>query len=584
MAFSKRYPPTGPWKKIVFFLGGLAMLGANGAWAKPPYVVAPYVQTGDSGTVTPAGIPWADITHLYEAFGKVKTTSPYFSFAQPAAWSGTTGMIATAHANSTRIYLSFGGAGVSDTTWSTPTSAANLSTGVSQIMNIVTTNGFDGVDIDWEFPEQDVSTDGGQFTSLIQSLAVTLHSLTAYDGNPMGLTFYISPGAYICGVNWSAAATIVDYGIQGGYDYDITTGGTTYNGPISLPSGIDFYDCYNIDRPEDISSNISTIVSKGWNQGKTLLGCPFYIEDSANDTVYTVISGGTSISSAIGTPEMESVYTYSGANYGVDDHDAFCAKINWALSQGLPGISMWELGNAYPATGAPVSAIWNVIGGNDSCVTVATYTPTTSPTPTPSPTRTLSPTLTPSPTATGTPTNSPTSTPTIPVNTPTMTGTPTFTPVFSFTPTLTGTPTQTPLFSFTPSFSPTATPSATATASNTAVFTSTPAFTSSFTPSSLSTSTKTPLPVFGPVLFPNPYKGPGPGKISLPLTSSGTVDIGVFTTSFRKVNHLQLQGTPGQPLVLPMEDEWGHSLADGIYYVTAQAQGQRWVLKLLVIK
>ena len=397
---------------ISLFLGG-------DLWAKPPYLVMPYVQTGDSGTVTPAGIPWNDITHLNEAFGKVKATSPFASFNQPAAWST---MVATAHTNNTRVNISFGGAGTSDTTWSTATNSTNLANFESQIMGVVSANNFDGVDIDWEFPQQQVAGDGTQFMALLSDLATQLHALSGYDSQPKTLTFYISPGYYICGVDWAAAASIVDFGIQGGYDYNTAVGGATYNGPVSLPAGSLSWDCYNDTmRPMDVAGTIAKIVSKGWALNKTILGCPFYIENAANTPIYTVISGGTLVSSATGSLEMESVYSYSGTNYGVNDRDAFCSKINWAVGQmGMPGISMWELGNAYPATGAPVSAVWNVIGGNDACVTVNTPTPTNtthpSSTPTNSPTISNTPTITNSPTPsftrtftnTRTSTNSPT--------------------------------------------------------------------------------------------------------------------------------------------------------------------------------
>ncbi len=608
MPAQSRYPYQGlgfsPLKTISFLFVLLFSAGINNSWAKPPYVVMPYVQTGDSGTVTPAGVPWADITHLNEAFGKVHTTTPFATFNQPAAWST---MVSTAHTNNTRINISFGGAGTSDATWSTATNATNLANFESQILAIVSANNFDGVDIDWEFS---TATDKAQFMSLLQDLATQLHALTAYDGKPKTITFYISPGSAICGVDWATAGTVVDYGVQGGYDYNVTASGVKYNGPVSLPNaaGVSFTDCFFVQRPLDSSSNISSIVSKGFPINKVVLGCPFYIEDAGNTPLYTVLSSGTLVSSATGTLEMESVYNYGGSNYGVNDHDSFCAKINWAVGQmGMPGISMWELGNAYPTTGAPVASLWNVIGGNDACVTVWTPTPTFTTNPsltvtnTPTVTNSFTPTFTRTYTFTRTFTNTPTNTSTL---TWTGTFTPTFTPTVTWTPTLTNSPTNS--MTFTPTGSATATPtfsftssftfSSTFTTTPTASFTSTATTTSTgtFTPTLTATNSSTPTVLVSPsptssgqpVLFPNPISGPGPVKVRVHLSSTDSVDVKFLTTAFRRVNEFTSPELPPGVYDLPLEltDNWGTDLANGVYYVVVTTSSGTNVLKMLVIR
>jgi len=556
---------------------------AQSAWAKPGYIVAPYLETSSSGTITPAGIPWNDITHLYLAFGGVNTASPFATFTMPGAWST---LVSTAHSNNTRVVISFGGAGVDDNGWVTPTNATNLNTFVTQIMNIVSTNNFDGVDIDWEFPDEQTS-DGTQFTNLMEALATQLHAQNAYDGNPMSLSFYISPGSQICGVNWGTVVNYADYGIQGGYDYDVSTGGTTYNGPVSLPNtaGVSFTDCYGTQRPLDSSSNIADIVGRGWAWNKTVLGCPLYIENGGQTNVNTVIAGGTLVSAANGV-EMESVYTYGGSNYGVNDRNAFCNKINWALSKGMLGISMWQMGGAYPNTGASAS-IWNVAGGNDSCLNLptATNTPTLTftNTTTSTPTNTFTSTITNTSTQTSTPTNTITNTVTNTftpggnTNTPTNSSTPSGTFTSTFTSTITLTATNTPV--------DTNTPSSTATAS----FTSTPSFTSTstniFTATLTATATATNTPSHGyPVVYPNPVSGPTV-SVQVPLKSPGDVTIKIFTLAFRQVAvQTQSQASVGVDITVPLVDKSGISLANGLYYFVIETYGQRWVNKVLVLR
>lgn len=550
----------------------LAILPTVG-WSKPPYIVAPYVLV--SGSVAVSGIPWSDITHLNEAFGTVSSSAPFASFTQPGAWST---LVSTAHTspNNTRVCLSFGGAGVSDATWSTATNAANLSTFVTEIMNIVSTNNFDGVDIDWEFP---TTTDESQFMNLMSSLSTDLHALTAYDGNPKSLTFYISPGSQICGVDWSTIGNYVDYGIQGGYDYDVTYSGVVYNGPVSLPNaaGVSFTDCNGTQRPLDSSANIADIVGRGFSWSKVILGCPFYIENGGNSTVGTVISGGTFVTSAIGTLEMESTYSYGGSSYGVNDRDAFCAKINWALSKGMPGISMWDMDDAYPTNGSSVSAIWNVIGGNDSCLNLSTATSTSTMTATNTQTCTMTQTQT------STPTQTNTTTP--PAATSTCTST--STSVSTFTSTSTSTSTSTGLNTSTSTSTQTATPSNTQTAPNTMTATSTSTNTSVITSTSTCTVTLTPsnTPSHGdPVVYPNPATGPNT-TIQIPLQTPSEVTVKIYTLAFREVRTIDEGLLPvGIDVSVDLVDKQGIQLANGLYYFVIQAGTTRWVTKVLVLR
>jgi len=585
---------------------------SSSLWAKPPYIVAPYVQTGDSGTITPAGVPWSDITHLYEAFGNVSSTNPFASFAQPGPWAT---LVSTAHTNSTRVYISFGGAGVSDGTWSVATNGTNLNNFITQIMNVVSTNNFDGVDIDWEFP---VVGDKGQFTNLMQGLATQLHALSAYDGNPKGLTFYISPGSQICGVDWATLVSVVDYGVQGGYDYNVTAGGVVYNGPVSLPNtaGVSFTDCFGTQRPLDSSANIADIVGRGWSWSKTIMGCPLYIENGGNSSVNTVIGGGTFVSAASAV-EMESVYTYGGSNYGVNDRDAFCNKINYALSKGMPGISMWDLGKAYPTGGANVSAIWNVIGGNDACLSLATatftntatatatntstHTATNTATHTPTHTVTNTATATATHTATNTATSTITDTPSGPTNTftdtptttatststntatQTATNTPTNTCTETCTNTATRTMTNTPVDTNTPTYTPTQT--FTNTITNTPTHTPTITITFTNTPIYTETPTATNTPSTGnPVVYPNPVSGPTV-TVQVPLRRPSNVSIKIFTIAFRLVaTQTQTQQPVGVDIVVPLIDKSGVALANGLYYFVIEANNQRWIKKVLVIR
>ena len=69
-------------------------------------------------------------------------------------------------------------------------------------------------------------------------------------------------------------------------------------------------------------------------------------------------------------------------------------------------------------------------------------------------------------------------------------------------------------------------------------------------------------------------------NIRISLTAGGGVKIRVFTTAFRKVWQTDFSNEPGgnRDLVLNLP-----RLANGIYYLVIEANGKRWVLKLMVL-
>lgn len=201
---------------------------------------------------------------------------------------------------------------------------------------------------------------------------------------------------------------------------------------------------------------------------------------------------------------------------------------------------------------------------------------------TPSKTSTLSITPTFSATAvwTSTPTNSWTAT-----RTPLLTATPTATlsPTPTFTWTVTSTQTPTATFSLTPSLTVTPVPP-----------TLTPSFTFSPTRTFSPTVTLTPFrsptptatrPAGGPVLYPNPVTGPGPVRLTIPLSGNVSVKISIYTLVFRKVREESLGGViASSGIVLNLADQWGNPLANGLYYLVIEAEGNRWTEKLMVLR
>jgi hypothetical protein len=88
------------------------------------------------------------------------------------------------------------------------------------------------------------------------------------------------------------------------------------------------------------------------------------------------------------------------------------------------------------------------------------------------------------------------------------------------------------------------------------------------------------------VVYPNPA-GQGPVLLNIPLPhGAAQVKVRVFTTAFRKVYEAdQSHVPPGNfTLPLPLQDEGGRPLANGLYYLLVESPQGKTVIKLLVIR
>jgi hypothetical protein len=113
-----------------------------------------------------------------------------------------------------------------------------------------------------------------------------------------------------------------------------------------------------------------------------------------------------------------------------------------------------------------------------------------------------------------------------------------------------------------------------------------PTFTVSSTPTATQpptqTPTITPTPLLVPSLFPNPVTG---NTVNVYISFGGNVEVDVYTLAFRKVMTKPLGQQPlGITVSLALTDNWGGTLADGLYYVVVKSQGKKWVGKMLILR
>ena len=300
---------------------------------------------------------------------------------------------------------------------------------------------------------------------------------------------------------------------------------------------------------------------------------------STGTSTFTFTNTATNTATRTNTPTVTSSFT-STVTY------TFSSTLSPTVSD-TPTITLTPTDTAL-ITPTPTNSFTKTSTPSNTASSTSTATTTFSSTPTPSSTNTFSftPTVTSSNTRTSTPTTSSTST-----NTAVNTSTATFTRTSTATVTSTFTATSTFTNTNTPTFTSTRTTTATNSFTFTTTFTFTPTFT--FTKTNTPTITLTPTPPFTPtptpvgnekvIVFPNP--DPGTTVNILPPAFAGIEDIHIviFTASFRKVLDIHRTLSGGEAVVVELKDNWGHPLADGLYYVLVTVDGNRSITKLLII-
>jgi len=132
---------------------------------------------------------------------------------------------------------------------------------------------------------------------------------------------------------------------------------------------------------------------------------------------------------------------------------------------------------------------------------------------------------------------------------------------------------------------------ATWTSTETATLTpsSTPTVQATLTPTSTATNafsaTSTPAGNQDVVVYPNPVTGPTVNVLSPAYSGVSNVEVELFTTAFRRVQDEVFSDIhSGTAVKVNLTDEWGHPLADGLYYVVVIVDGKRSIGKLLVLR
>jgi chitinase len=301
---------------------------------------------------TPADkIRYQDLTTIAHSFIWPKadgTIDLYSDLLYPA-------LITRAHAAGVKVIVSIGGWGQCDGFAPMAATAAARKTFIDNVVAFMQKNGYDGIDLDWEYPTGTLQRDN--FTRLAQEFR------TAFDAvNPSWtISFVVPSGRYSeNSFNFSALHSIINW--IGCMTYDMHGSWTTHaghNAPLYAPA----------NEPEgSIDSAVRYLLDLGIARDKLLIGVPFYGRQFAANRLYGPATGGEEITyaklmTAIKPDwvrywdELARVpYYQDGARtlfITYDDTASVRHKCDYVRVQRLGGLIIWalgqdNLGNAQP--------------------------------------------------------------------------------------------------------------------------------------------------------------------------------------------------------------------------------------------
>lgn len=297
-------------------------------------------------------IDYSSLTHICHSFiypqndGSITTDS----------WFIVPELIPTAHQHGVKVLVAVGGYGYDAQFTAMAGNATARANFVNNLTNFILTHGYDGADIDWEYPG---SADKANCLALFQQLRAAF--------NAAGIELL------------TAALPATDWG--GGYDlpnvvnlldwfgvmtYDFHGSWTAHSGHVSP-----LYKSPN-DADGSVDESYTWYTSRGLPANKLCLGIAFYGYNFTSSNLWASSSGATSAAYKTIDGLLASGYTYNWDNtckvpylrdaaqtrvVCYDDTNSVKMKCDYAVQKNTLGSIIWAISHDYNGSNAPLLSI-----------------------------------------------------------------------------------------------------------------------------------------------------------------------------------------------------------------------------------
>ncbi|KAL7530693.1 hypothetical protein ACHAXR_009440, partial [Thalassiosira sp. AJA248-18] len=249
------------------------------------------------------------------------------------------GLIHLVHAAGAEIYPSLGGWTLSDPFPPMAASASARATFSQNCVDLIKEYGFDGIDIDWEYPGYEehsgTPSDRDNFKLLLNDVRAKLDELGAQTGKFYGLTAALPCGPqHIANMDIAhVASTLSELNLM---TYD-------FHGAFSPVTGTNaplYYQGWG-EQDFDVHSCVQNWLAGGGSRDKINIGLPFYGRSFGGATGLNEVHSGAD-QAAWG---IDDGYAYfaDGGLVSFDDENAICAKVQYAQEHNLGGFIIWEI-------------------------------------------------------------------------------------------------------------------------------------------------------------------------------------------------------------------------------------------------
>lgn len=247
-------------------------------------------------------------------------------------------------------------------------------------LNFILKHGFDGVDIDWEYPVSGgLSTnvyrveDKQNYTLLLKTIRAKLNEQKSRDGRNYYLTATGGTGSwYLNKIEGTKVTSCIDFIFVMAYDL---------NGPWSEYANFNAPLYNRLDFPVpggDVSNGVNAYLNAGVSASKIVLGLPFYgysyaVVNSENNGIGSKFSGASSITydNVVANYLNNSIYTSffdevakvpyifgNGTFISYENERSISEKATFAKNQGFSGAGAWEI--SFDRNAKLMSAISNI--------------------------------------------------------------------------------------------------------------------------------------------------------------------------------------------------------------------------------